>query len=356
MMKLRFIFMVAILLGFLSCNLSGNKFDMIESKGLDDDNLGLKTIMFYNKDTGFIAGSSDKVTHNPDFPEKDSNQFAFVNRKALLYKTTDGGNTWTKNDFGEGYFTDIKRIEDIIFAFKTSEDRSRIFVYSSNDLGGTWEERVSFPTNVYNLFFVNNLFWAICSDGKTGSLIYISRDSGKSWTKSVAPLSLYDAIVKEKKVFYLSSNIKDDYRKNLLVEYNMSDSTNKIIELPKEFDCYFLTNYNNEIKLSGLKDGHLAVYSLDKDNQVKYEYSYLKESTYFPQGYYNNKGEEWIIAGKRGDADVSNKILKTRDNGKSWEVISFEKEKYIKPFYFLNDNDKVKAWFYAGSGKFQVME
>lgn len=330
---------------------------MIESKGLETENLGLNALMFYNKDVGFIAGSSDIVTHNPDFPEKDSNQFAFVAKTALLYKTTDAGRIWGKKDFGEGSFTDIIQAGSKIFAIKSSKESKHSFTYSSDDLGANWKEEKSFPQKIGRLFSIDSGYLAVTSDSSLiKTYIQVSRNFGRSWSISESNLLIFDAVMRGRKLFYLSSNQYKDYRKNLLVEYSLGDSTKKVIKLPNEFDCYFLTNYNNEIKLSGLKDGHLAVYSLDKDNQVKYEYSYLKENTYFPQGYYNNKEEEWIIAGKRGDADVSNKILKTRDNGKSWEVVSFEKEKYIKPFYFLNANDKVKAWFYAGSGKFQIME
>lgn len=355
-MKAGLIIIAVILFNMLSCNIRSNKFDMIESKGLDADNLRLNAIMFQSKDIGFIAGSSDVVTHNPDFPEKDSNQFAFVKRTALLFKTADGGGTWVKKDFGEGSFQNVLKIGDKIFAVKTSEESFHSFIYSSNDLGSNWIEETSFPNAVTDIFLIDNRLFLIAKNAKGVFQLYVSKDSGKSWSVTESPLPIYDAILNGQQLLYLSSNINNDYRKNLLVKYNTTDGTNKVIELPKEFDCYFLTNYNGEVKLTGLKDGHVAVYSLQKDNQVKYEYSYLKDANFFPQGYYNNKDEEWIIVGKRGDADVSNKILKTNDNGKNWEIINFEKEKYIKPFYFYNDNGRVKTWFYAGSGKFQVLQ
>ena len=86
---------------------------MVQSKGLDTDNLGLNSALFYKKDTGFIAGSTDKVIHNPD---ENSNQFAFVNRTALLYKTIDGGETWTVKDFGEGSFHSVVHIMNSFFS------------------------------------------------------------------------------------------------------------------------------------------------------------------------------------------------------------------------------------------------
>jgi hypothetical protein len=358
-MKARLIIMATILFNMLSCKMGSNKFDIIESKGLDVDNLRLNAMMFYNKDTGFIVGSSDTVTHNPDFPKKDSNQFAFVKRTALLFKTTDGCRTWTKKDFGEGYLNNILLIKDVVFAFKQSDDYSHIFVYSSHDLGRTWDDSVSFPKGIYNLVSVGNELCAIGTDSsKRVTYFYRFDDGGRSWSSGY--ISYYypfdNPIEYNDKILYLTKNKQGAYFPDKLVVHDVKANTDSVIELPKELNCYFLTNCNGEIRLTGLRDGLVAVYSLQKGNRVKYEYSCLKEPSYFPQGYYNNKNEEWIVVGKKGDADMSNEILKTTDNGRSWEVISFIKDKYIKPFYFLDDNGKVEALFFSGAGKFQVMQ
>jgi|GEM_PF-2881924 len=353
-MKIKWIFLSAMFFSLRSCNIREDDLKIIEATGLDSNNLRLNSMFFCNSDTGFVVGSLDQVTHNPD---ENSDTFAFVNRTALLYKTTDGGKTWIGKDFGEGSFTDIVYFKNYLFVFKTSENYLEFSTYSSNDFGNTWNKEGAFPQGISKFFFIDSCYIAITSDSlRSKSYINVSKSFGGYWTMIESPLPIYDAIVKEQKLFFLSSNIRNDYKKNLLVEYNINDSNIKVIDLPKEFDCYSLTNYNNEVKLTGVKDEHLAVYSLVSGNHLKYEYSYLKDASYFPQGYYNNKGVEWVIAGKRGVADVSNKILRTDDNGKNWKVINFEKEKYIEPFYFLNVSDKIKAWFYAGSGRFQVLQ
>lgn len=343
------------LFNILSCKMSGNKFDIIESKGLDAENLGLNVTMFCNSDTGFIAGSSDIVSPNPDFPEKDSNQFAFVNRKALLFKTIDGGRNWVKKDFGEGVILDIIQTGNKIFAIKSSEDRN--IVYSSSDIGQNWTEEKSFPSRISRLFSIDNGYLAITSDSSLiKTYLYLSTDFGKSWRSINSSMIVFDAVMLGNNLFFLSSNNNNTYKKNTLVELDLKDSTNKVIEIPEEFDCYFLAGYHDTVKLIGIKDGHIAMYTFQKDKQVKYDYSYMNDKNIFPQGYFKNANEDWIIVGKRGDANVTNKILKTSNNGKNWEVINFKKNEYIKPFYFYNRNGKLKAWFYAGSGEFQVLQ
>jgi hypothetical protein len=208
------------------------------------------------------------------------------------------------------------------------------------------------------LFFIQGYFFVIAKDEQRLFQFYKTKMNEDTWIKLKAPsLPIYDCVIKNEQLVYLSSNIPGTDKKNLLVQYKIEDSASSIIELPEEFDCYFLTTNGEEIKLSGLNKGHnIAIYTVDGNNHIKYNYSYLKDRDYFPQGFYSNKNEEWIIAGKRGYGDVSNKLFKTTDKGKNWEIINFEKDDYIKPFSFLDANNKTKAWFYSGAGKFQVLK
>ena len=266
--KLQHVIAISVLISLLSCNLGRNKFNMIESKGLDADNLGLKTMLFYNKDTGFIAGSSDKVTSNLN---ESSDTFAFVNNTALLYKTTDGGKTWKAKDFGEGSIQNIMRIENFFYAFKNSKKDFHTEIYFSNDFGESWKVETSFPNVVTDLFFVNEFIVLVGKDERNIFHLYVSDDKGLHWIKKTTPyLPIYDMIMHNTRLLYLSSNIRDENRKNLLVNYNIQDSSSKVMELPKVFDCYFFTNNDNQIKLCGKQDNQIAVYSLEK-KKLKYE-------------------------------------------------------------------------------------
>lgn len=351
-----FILGAAFTLILISCHSEAMDFDIIDSKGLDTGNLSLKTILFCNEDTGFIAGSLDKVTQNAD---QSSNQFAFVDRLALMYRTTDEGRTWEKKEFGRGYFTKIIEIEDVIFAFKKSDDYSHDFIYSSRDLGATWNEVFSFPAGTYDLLSTADYLCAVAADsaGKE-TYLFFSGDGGGSWSEAyrldsspfASPIKYGD------KILFLINSGQGDYFPNGLVVYDPRSNMNELTMLPSGFSCYFLTNYNGEIELTGLKDGHISVYSFRGKGLISYEYSCRNSGHLFPQGYYCNNGKAWFIAGKRSESDVSNVILKTEDRGKGWKVIRFEKEKYIKPFCFLENKGRVKAWFYSGSGMFQMLE
>lgn len=358
-MKARLIIMSAVFFNLFSCDMSNGEFDLIESKGLVGDNLHLRTMIFYNGDTGFIAGSSDVVASNPNYPITDSNRFAFVNSHALLFKTTDGGKTWEKNEFGEGSFSDIVILGGVLFAIKANDNKFDISIYSSSNYGSSWDANPNFPKGIYTLFSYDGNLCAIRTDSsKLKSYLNLSGDKGKNWSgdrileyfPSNKPVQYND------KILYLSNSERSDYFPDLVILYDISKDACKVIELPKSFDCYFLSRNNEEVRLVGTKDNCIAVYSLQKDNQIRFEYRIEEEGRIFPQGYYYRNGEEWLVIGKRSEHFMSNKILKSSDNGKNWETFHFEKDTYIEPFAFLSQNNRVKSLFYSGSGKFQVLK
>jgi hypothetical protein len=90
-MRIRILGTIILMINLSFCNSQRNNIlSVIHSKGLDAENLGLNSSLFLNSNTGFIAGSSDIVTHNPD---KNSDTFAIGYSVALLYNTMDGGKT-----------------------------------------------------------------------------------------------------------------------------------------------------------------------------------------------------------------------------------------------------------------------
>lgn len=351
-MKIKWIVLSAMFFSLLSCNMHEDNLKIIEATGLQANNLRLNSLFFCNSDTGFVVGSLDQVTHNPD---ENSDTFSFVNRTALLYKTIDGGKSWIGKDFGRGSLINIVHHNKSLFAFKTSENYLEYSTYSSNDLGDTWSKEEAFPQRISNLFFIDSFYIAITSDSlENKSYINVSKNFGKFWTVIEPPFPIYDVIMKDEKLIFLSSNAGKGDKKNILVEFNIQDSSVIYFDLPKGFGCSFLTLFDNKVKLIGIKEDHLTIYSFIS-NRFKFEYSYLQDVSFFPRGYYSNNGTEWIIAGKREGADVSYRLLKTGDNGRNWKIVNFKRERYIEPFYFLTVKDKMNAWFYTGSGRFQVL-
>ena len=338
---------------FNGCVKGKPRLEMRTSKGLEGENLRLNSLFFCNGDTGFIAGSSDRVDLNA---VQNTNSFASVERSALLYRTTDGGKTWKVKEFGNGSFQSIIQAGKKIFAIKYSDESRRHHLYSTEDFGNSWQPDSLFPYGMNNLFFENGRYIAIGLDsGSLKTYIKISGDSGQTWRtfKSVTPI--LDVVLRGTDLIYLSSSKSNLNKKDLLVKHDLENNKDSSIILPSDFDCYFLNRYKERVKLVGLSHGYITIYSLAEDQSLTRGNSYLLGDSYFPQGYVNIEDRDIVIVGKRADMAVVNMILESNNKGISWEVIQFKKDTYIKPFCFITAEQHFKGWFYSGSGEFQVL-
>jgi hypothetical protein len=330
-------------------------FHNIESTGLGTEGLELKSLLFINRDTGFALGSIDNVWTNPD---KNNDTFAFGESNAAIFRTTNGGRTWSKKNFGKGYFTQIIKIDKLLLAFKTSDNYTRISVFLSDNMGDTWKEQTSFPSDIRNILGDNNTLYAIVRDSiGNKSKLFISEDQGEHWDVShylKYPI-FHTPIIYQHKILYLSNSDRNTYFPNLLIEYNIENHSSTIIEMPEEFECYFLTNWANEVNLCGRSNGKIVTYSFINN---KLEFNYIVKETDsldFPEYFYNTKKRNIIIAGHRRSFNLEYRVLISSDQGKNWKTINLIKDNYIKPYYFFNDGNTNTAYFYSGHGMFQVL-
>lgn len=351
-MKLFCSFALTLLL--TSCMPKHIQIKKISSSGLNY-NLGFKSLLFVNNDTGFIAGSFDSIEINPD---KKSDTFSFVKRSALLFRTTDGAKTWKRQEFGEGYFTQIAQVDNKLFAFKTSKNYTHVSIFFSDDLGESWKEQTLFPDRIEDILHVDNLFCAIGKDDKgEKTRLFISKDCLTWKGPYILKHSIFhNPVIYQKKLIYLSNNKSANHYPNELIEYNLQNNSIAIFEVPKMFKCYSLNSHDDLMKLCGKLGNHIAIYSF-KGGSLTFEYSISgTDSLDFPEKFYNTKDLDMMVIGRQRNYKISYRILKTSNNGKKWETINFIKDSYIKPYHFLKDGNNIRAYFYSGSDIFQVLE
>jgi len=349
-----------LLTAMLSCLISCNgdrdaKLVTVPTTGLEGDNLGFPTLVVKDRQTAVIAGSWDHVTHNPD---ESSNQFATVTRTAMVARTVDEGRTWKQKQLGEGSILKIVQAGGKLFLTKVLDEPKRYAVYSSADFGETWREEKEFPAMFTSLFPTETGYWAIVKDsGVIRTHLEISADSGRSWVVQDLPYLALNAVKRGNKLVFLScDNPAALPRMNRVVEYDPGDKSSKVTTLPAPFDCYFISDPDGNITLTGRQEDHLAVYGVDRELRVSLKYSYTAEAGYFPQGYFAGGGWEWILAGKRGPEEVSNVVLGTADNGKSWNKVTFDYPKSVKPYGCFSDDRGGGCWFFSGPGRMQKLE
>lgn len=147
----------------------------------------LKAVFFLNENTGWIGGA--------------------VLPSNCLFKTTDGGNTWNKQEFNSSAAVcDIQFIdENIGFACGANG----LFMKTS-DGGNTWEEQTHGPTdNYFELHFFDAQTGILVNYTSTGTQIKKTTDGGANWKKAFHNLELsqfVDCYFINSKVGYVSGS------------------------------------------------------------------------------------------------------------------------------------------------------
>ncbi|WP_143709034.1 hypothetical protein [[Flexibacter] sp. ATCC 35208] len=341
-----------------ACKENQKEIVTIHAVGLSADTLNIGPMFFLNRDTGFIAGCSLVNTKNPNYPGKDDREYLRTKWEAILFKTIDGGKTWTNKIFGEGCIVQIDRFGDSIIALMKNNYYTRVFtssVYSPDN----WREISSFPRYASQIFFSGDQMAAIATDSfKFHNFLCFSDNGGKNWSANYDPIHVpYQVpVLKDDKLFYLARHAGDNRYPDSLVVYDIHSHIDQVITLPKGFVCLDFTCFQNSIRLTGMMGGKIAVYAVEQNLGFKEQYTYAANNISGPLRFYKSSNADWIFAVEKNGQKKKIVIIKTSDNGRSFKTFKVD---YILNIYlrsFIEQDSVVKAWFFDGSEKFQVFE
>lgn len=329
----------------------GNKMKQLYTKDLDQYQHTFNAIFFINKDTGFIAGSYDSVWSKPD---RAGPQFALMTQTALLYQTIDGGKTWREKRFGEGSFLHIIQANSGIYAVLNSDKDNHSEIYLYDKQSNAWSLSFSFPTVVNNIFDTRNDRIIVAQDSSRNFRFYMSALNKTDW-HIIFPKSniLSEPVTSGDSIIYISTNDKVNFSKNILVYANTKSLTKTIISLPEGFEAEQMATCEGKVKIAGVKDGKITIYSLARNSGLKHEGTYGGKKDAYTIGWFYTPKVTWLIARRLKDPDKF--ILKT-DNANHWSIIHFRREQWVEPFCFWQGKSSVKAWFFSGLGHIQVMD
>lgn len=183
---------------FLISNNGGKTFRFVEGPFIDNKNLTIFEIKFYDDNLGYVT-----CRNNGDF----------------VYKTTDGGYTWTEVKKGSYWFYKVG-IADASTVFH-SDDQNQAnlaLLFKSSDAGATWvpsltykEKRYDYvynPTNapvaldgdIMDVSFFNKNYGIVqVKAGSYGRVYYHTLDGGASWVQ--------DSVSKKSVVGYTTPDI-----------------------------------------------------------------------------------------------------------------------------------------------------
>lgn len=138
---------------------------------IDSTGIMTSSMSFINDTTGFIYGTWNILNGN------------FYGQ---LFKTTDGGNHWTKQHYDSAYNFHSLRFFDINHGIALNWINSGSYVLITDNGGLSWETvNLNLDPSINRLFFLGD----ICYATGTNLKIYKSTDYGKTWNTINVPTS-----------------------------------------------------------------------------------------------------------------------------------------------------------------------
>ncbi|HWH63284.1 MAG TPA: hypothetical protein VNS50_08425 [Ginsengibacter sp.] len=321
-------------------------------KGLKNKNEEFMNMVFVDKNEGFLLGTnySDEIILNKKFNEQN----------AVIYKTEDGGKSWTEHVVGKGYFIDGGYAGKMIYAIaNTPSSKYYGFIdssslYSSFDSGMTWKLVNSFPNLVKEIKFVDSrVGFAILKDQTNNRLnwkLMRTLDGGANWEICFQANQIEKLLFYEKTLWLL---FWDENNRCSLLHFEIDSCSPQFELLPEGFKPSVLIPdlIENKICLAGgLND---SVFVLRRDAQNMFTRIPVKDGKdLFVKYTYVSGKKIALILGEIRASDVKYSMYISKDFGKTFDNAKLLLSSYVSPACFAYDN----FWSYSGAGRIQHLQ
>lgn len=328
------------------------------ANALADRNYKFTTLFPVSGKISFIAGSELVVTSNPNFPDVDSNQFAFATNDAVILRTEDGGKSWNRNQFGSGFISSSVYFSGRIFFHKKEEDLVHSSWISVDSTGRDFRHETTFPPFSYQLVVSGNLLFALFTDSLQIRHYYSrSADSGATWStpQPLAYRVFQDAFLWNKELTYLSSDRDEQYYPSKIILSNIDSGKEYAKDLPMDFNAELLTMLGTNLLVIGNRQNEIQLYSLDRNMKYENVGIYSASNRISAEGVFCYEGRVWLLVRTGEGSNFAYKVLRLNIVSKEWDSFDFEYDQYVEPYRFIVLDEQVIAWFYSGSGRIQKL-
>ncbi len=281
----------------------------------------LRTVHFINDTVGFIGGGN-----------------AVEAVSAVIFKTTDGGVSWTGKHKEDGYYItkviSLPDNPDILFATTT-----RNFILKSVDKGETWTESNG-PTNSFNMLdiaFIDDQNGFIAGSTHMGKgVLFKTNDAGATWTEAIDPESEESGMLEGNALMGIAT-ITDNDKKTILISGG-SWSRGTVLKSDDAGQSWKLITISNRAQLTGIAANSTVVFAVGNNGRSgSHAYGEMFKSTDFGESWkhvstgYNNKlrqinllGDKVCTVGVSRHDDTNNPelIILSINGGKKWQRLS----------------------------------
>lgn len=309
----------------------------LSPKGLEGK---FNDIKFINDSTGWIGGSKMEMS--------------LKNQDAVVYKTTDGGHTWTPKYIGKGSVKFISYVHDTLFAIKhvftkdSYEDVNSVLI-KSMDRGQNWNEVAEIPGITKHVTFANPQIGYLIAKNKESNIndwkLLKTKDGGLTWTF----IRLVDNV--QSGLLIKNSFFINQHNANALLVFDIEKESLFLESLPKDFESELIIKDNKENLWVVGSDSHDFVL-LKREGPKKFQrikFDMIKGAK--PYDFYTQIDiKDNVISLITGDGEsvigVTKRFFISQDLGKSWTEEKIPFDLSVEPLSF----DVGKIWSYYGIG------
>lgn len=358
---------VALGLIFLNCENAG-LWKSGRTIGFEDQNEDLNEFIFLSESVGIAFGS--KWTDEAIL----SNNLN-TGRKAVIYRTTDGGKHWKPVVLGNGTFISASSASDTLFALKKTYygeavDQVNVFLYSSTDKGETWEEVREISNGAYQINFCDGRTGTAFTAGfdtTYGRAIIKTLDGGKTWQKlEVQPENIRSiTCLTAETISILSSTEVDKLMADHLVIKNLTSGEEVVHKLSGIRAGIQTTDTAGQIWIMGYDANKvLVLYKRETTGNFFQIKTFSSKGSLFPEALHVSGESISVLTsvldksvleekGKIFPVAVHYEFFHSEDAGKTWTEENIPVDYLVKPYAF---HGKDKVWMNAGGGYIQWRE
>lgn len=338
------------LLIFFSCMYDKNlKIEIIDISGIPYDLdrnpiTEVNSILFINDTIGFLAGDFNDIQPI----NNDENIFAKSEYSAFIYKTTDGGKTFKKlSPFGVGRVQYVSESNNGLYAIKIIDSAQAVYksiVYHSTNEGESWEIILEKNEYVNTIKHFSDASFVVVMDKEEGKVNLI-KINGKRIKRIVLPFNhpLYEFMVYEN---YLFAHLidKTNYT-NQIIKYDLTSQEYELISLPKELYIIKMLTFHDKVKIIGESDDEIIVFTLE-NNHLQEDFIFQKSKDIgYMEDYFESSENRYLLL----SIGSAYKLISINKENQKQEEIYFEDNYFIKPYFNLSEDGKIKIWFFGSA-------
>jgi hypothetical protein len=349
------------LLVMVSCISCQNRSIEVTSSSyiLTEANYHLETLFPASEQSIFLAGAERIVKSNPDFPHKDSNQFATGEDMAVVFWTGNEGKSWSKTDAGIGRITSATQYRDRVYFLKEQDDSSDDEWISFDSVGRDIQVEWNIPRHTFELISTDTMLLAIMTDSIQRYHYYRkSVDDGMSWSAQIRLQQqiFSNVVVWNNNLVYLGCDKPGAYYPNKIYFSQIDTGIEFNADLPPDVDVERLATFDNMPVVVGRTHKSIRVFQMDQETKFDLIGEFLSEEPIRSGTVFCDNASVWILARFGRAMNFEYKLLRFDVDDKSWAIIDFEISNYVEPYCFKIINGQTVGWFYSGRGRIQKLK